>query len=105
MPKPTGARLIAIERTRQIRIKNWTPEYDARHAKGQLGFAGLGYLLAALNKTGKPASEVPVPPPFWPWTVKDFKPAPEPVRNLVKAGALIAAEIDRILREREIERG
>ncbi len=35
----------------------------------------------------------------WPWEEVWFKPSPDQVRNLVKAGALIAAEIDRINRE------
>lgn len=39
------------------------------------------------------------PPPDWPWDLKrHWKPTPgDPVRQLVKAGALIAAEIDRRL--------
>lgn len=32
----------------------------------------------------------------WPWAAKWFKPSDDPIRNLVKAGALIAAEIDRL---------
>jgi hypothetical protein len=32
----------------------------------------------------------------WPWNDDDWKPSPDPIRNLVKAGALIAAEIDRL---------
>ena len=32
----------------------------------------------------------------WPWAKKWWKPSDDPVRNLVKAGALIAAEIDRL---------
>ena len=31
----------------------------------------------------------------WPWPPEFWKPSDDPVRNLVKAGALIAAEIDR----------
>jgi len=34
-------------------------------------------------------------PPSWPWAQTAFKPSGDPVRNLEKAGALIAAEIDR----------
>jgi hypothetical protein len=32
----------------------------------------------------------------WPWDQKWWKPSDDPVKNLVKAGALIAAEIDRL---------
>lgn len=37
-------------------------------------------------------------PNGWPWPVESWKPSPEPARNLEKAGALIAAEIDRLER-------
>jgi hypothetical protein len=35
---------------------------------------------------------------MWPWDNKYWKPSEDKVRNLVKAGALIAAEIDRLQR-------
>lgn len=35
-------------------------------------------------------------PDEWPWDPSWWKPSPDPVANLVKAGALIAAEIDRL---------
>jgi hypothetical protein len=35
----------------------------------------------------------------WPWDAEWWKPSPDSVRNLVKAGALIAAEIDRLQRK------
>lgn len=38
-------------------------------------------------------------PDRWPWAPEAWKPDPDPVRNLVKAGALIAAEIDRLQAE------
>lgn len=37
-------------------------------------------------------------PELWPWDVRWWKPSPDPERNLVKAGALIAAELDRLAR-------
>lgn len=37
-------------------------------------------------------------PNDWPWDRSWWKPSPDPIRNLVKAGALIAAEIDRLQR-------
>jgi hypothetical protein len=40
---------------------------------------------------------------FWPWSPDWFKPSPDPIRDLVKVGALAAAEIDRIQRVREKE--
>jgi hypothetical protein len=35
-------------------------------------------------------------PSDWPWEKSWWKPSADPIRNLVKAGALIAAEIDRL---------
>jgi hypothetical protein len=36
----------------------------------------------------------------WPWEQPDWwKPSDNPIRNLEKAGALIAAEIDRLIRK------
>lgn len=32
----------------------------------------------------------------WPWREESFKPSDDQIRNLTKAGALIAAEIDRL---------
>ncbi|MNY70647.1 hypothetical protein D3C86_2088230 [compost metagenome] len=32
----------------------------------------------------------------WPWSEDWWKPSPEPRRNLVKAGALILADIERL---------
>lgn len=34
--------------------------------------------------------------PDWPWDEEWWKPSLDPIRNLEKAGALIAAEIDRL---------
>lgn len=37
-------------------------------------------------------------PKDWPWEIESWQPSADPIRNLEKAGALIAAEIDRLLR-------
>lgn len=39
---------------------------------------------------------------IWPWTEDDWEPADTSVKNLIKAGALIAAEIDRQNKDNEI---
>lgn len=38
------------------------------------------------------------PPDGWPWAPEWWKPSNDPVANLVRAGALIAAELDRLAR-------
>lgn len=89
-----GAELIKQERERQINGEGYMPEHDLTHRNMELTSAAMAYLYAAGSA-----------PPFlafatWPWSKEYFKPsgfpATDPVRDLVKAGALIAAEIDRI---------
>jgi hypothetical protein len=94
----TGIELIAKERQRQIEVEGWTPEHDAEHADGELGDAAMCYIGTTLNEFAEYSGELSEPPYAWPWSNDWWKPSDDPVRNLVKAGALIAAEIDRIKR-------
>lgn len=89
----SGVGFIAAERRRQISVEGWTPEHDDAHADGSLPLAAACYAVAAENYYG-----LRQPPPLWPWARKWWKPA-DRIRNLEKAGALIAAEIDRLLRK------
>jgi hypothetical protein len=88
----TGAELIAAERQRQIEVKGWTPEHDDEHQNNQLSRAGACYAFQCKKGDKR------YPPFGWPWGAEWWKPSPDPIRNLVKAGALIAAEIDRLQR-------
>lgn len=95
-----GVGLVAAERARQIEREGWTAEHDAEHDPGELASAGASYALNAacmlypLN--GTPLDE---PPTCWLWDRAYWKPK-DPLRDLVRAGALIAAEIDKLLAER-----
>ena len=88
----TGVELIAIERQRQIEEEGWTPKHDAQHTMAQLRFAAMCYTSPCATSSSMRKNV----PPDWPWDKKWWKPSKSDVRNLVKAGALIAAEIDRI---------
>lgn len=44
---------------------------------------------------------LPGPTYDWPWARKWWKPSPDPIRNLVKAAALLMAEIDRLIRKQQ----
>jgi hypothetical protein len=90
---PDGAELIAAERRRQIANEGWTPEHDDGHIHNQLARAAASYIAITVWPDSYEAEN------FWPWDLGNFKPTADPVRNLVKAGALIAAEIDRLQRE------
>jgi hypothetical protein len=93
----TGAELIADERKRQIETEGWTPEHDDQHAAGEIADAASCYLMDSGTFDDPPADEGDIPG-WWPWDVGWWKPSKDRVRNLVKAGALIAAEIDRLQR-------
>jgi hypothetical protein len=99
----TGIELIAEERARQISQEGWTPEHDNQHRRGELAHAAVGYAsLAAYQSSAhltSPATEMD-PHPQWPWDADWWKPSASRIRNLQKAGALIAAEIDRLQRLR-----
>lgn len=89
----TGAERIARERQRQIKQEGWTPEHDDVHTVGQLMQAAVCYALYDWELSDD------YPPPSWPWAPHCWEPSHDHVRNLEKAGALIAAEIDRLLRQ------
>lgn len=86
----TGIELIAEERQRQIEKEGWTHEHDDDHNDQSLLGAAVCYAERTLMGEGRTTYN-------WPWDEKWFKPTDD-IRNLVKAGALIAAEIDRLQR-------
>lgn len=91
-PEPDGAGLIAIERKRQVECEGWTPEHDDTHDKEELARAAVCYATPEYDRPYLPSC-------IWPWDPSWWKPMPtDRVRELVKAGALIAAEIDRLSR-------
>lgn len=90
---PDGAHLIERERARQKSEEGWTADHDDLHDQGELAAAASRYAL--YHTAYYEQSEIGT---YWPWHPKWWKPA-DAVRNLVKAGALIAAEIDRIQRK------
>jgi len=87
-----GLKLISIERTRQIHVEGWTPEHDRQHRRAELIRVAICYAEQVIDpcRAGVP---VKFPPEL---SLNRWKPSDNPIRNLVKAGALIAAEIDRI---------
>jgi hypothetical protein len=108
----TGADLIAAERTRQVDVEGWSAEHDDEHDDDSIAWAAVCYAAPDLvyHKTDM-ANVVEFADP-WPWDRRfDTRPyngnCVQPndpdgkvrIRQLVKAGALIAAEIDRLLRK------
>ena len=95
-----GVELIRKERERQVSEEGWTSEHDALWNNQQLSKAAMEYIYETdvLLTHGK---ITPNPSMFWPWDDMWWKPSDDPIRNLTKAGALIAAEIDRLLSLKE----
>ncbi|HBV0977178.1 TPA: ead/Ea22-like family protein [Citrobacter freundii] len=79
---------VIAERQRQQSVEGWTPEHDDQYGKSQLLWASSCYLL----NTIQPFNRIPMD---WPWDSSWWKPT-NSRRDLVKEGALILAEIERI---------
>jgi hypothetical protein len=100
-----GIERIAKERQRQIDKEGWTAEHDDHHNHGDLSAAARCYTLCAWRQLmGKQCGWTDDQFDFiilereWPWDRTWWKPSPDPIRNLEKAGALISAEIDKLQR-------
>lgn len=94
-----GVDQIRAERERQISGEGWGSEHDDEHTEGEMIAASIAYAVAAHDQViGEALPDGP--PATWPWEAGWWKRDADPIRNLVKAGALIAAEIDRLDRER-----
>lgn len=79
-----GAAMIAAERRRQIATEGWTADHDRQHVSGELVQAALYYADPEAGVLD------------WPWDNWPKTKGEDRVRDLVKAGALIAAEVDRL---------
>lgn len=87
---------VLNERLRQIHAEGWTPEHDDKHDCGDMARAAAGYASAAADAAEGFETKLPRPP--WPWDLKWWKPGPAR-RMLVKAAALLLAEIERLDRK------
>lgn len=96
----SGSVQIHAERWRQQEEEGWTPEHDAEHSACELTMAAVSYAHHAVGQANGVCwpDDEPDVPATWPWDAEWWKPCVEPIRDLIKAGALIAAEIDRLQR-------
>lgn len=81
---------IARERDRQVIVEGFTPESNDRYEPGVLARAAACYALAGFGFTTHAELKK-----MWPFDAEQWKPT-DPRRDLEKAGALIAAEIEHI---------
>ena len=80
---------VLAERQRQIDKEGWIQGHDDEHSESELALAAACYAMAS---GGYAKGQVP---PIWPWAMEWWKPS-YGRRDLVKAGALILAEIERL---------
>lgn len=100
-----GAERILAERHRQIEVEGFTPQHDLRHddEMALANAAGCYVQAAIMTEYGELGQNLINHLstggllPRWPWSPEDWKPTGDAIRDLEKAGALIAAEIDHLL--------
>lgn len=92
---------VLAERCRQIDDEGYTTERDDQYTQGQLADAAGAYAFWA-HICNWEHYKVTTVPASWPWSPEDWKPADQR-KMLVRAGALILAEIERLDRQRARE--
>jgi len=101
-----GVELIAIERKKQIEELKWDYKDDVLYADEQLALAGACYALPLSYKDDfeemRSEEHQSLLEAIWPWDEKYWKPTPmNRIKELAKAGALIAAQIDYELNKKQ----
>ena len=111
----TGVELIVLERARQISEEDYDDAHDDEHGGSEIAMAAACYVASAADKRIYVMEEFAASVSFtdpWPWDerhdkrpyYKNILQRPESdvqrIRMLEKAGALIAAEIDRLIRKK-----
>lgn len=86
-----AARDVLAERRRQVEQEGWTPERDDEYVDGQLAGAASCYAVKDITHWAREE----IISRLWPWPAEWWKPRDNRA-NLVKAGALILADIERL---------
>lgn len=118
LERPTdGCLRILVERRRQIEVEGRSPDADVAYENDELAKAAACYALPITDDRRRDVVIWGGAPEGWPFAKEAWKPATvvdagegeaavrsaDRIRELEKAGALIAAEIDRLARR--LERG
>ncbi len=88
---------VLAERARQIHHEGWSKQHDDTHVRGEMADAAGCYALMAGSGVHLKDHHIPLPRQ-WPWDARHWKPSGRR-RDLIKAGALILAEIERLDRQ------
>lgn len=99
-PITDAARAVLAERHRQVTVEGWTPAHDDEHTGCSLAVAAACYaLFAAADNSDSADAWIQewrkTARCLWPYA-KEWQKTTTPRRDLVKAGALILAEIERL---------
>lgn len=94
--KKSAIELIADERQRQVDQEGWTIAHDDEFEEEQLSLAAASYAMPDRRRKFLSTRNIPH---FFPWRFEFWKPSPDNrIKELIKAGALIVAEIERLQR-------
>jgi hypothetical protein len=99
MEPTTGGALVIHERNRQVTEEGFHSEHDQQYINNELTKAAVCYASVPVVRADEPDGEdyiKEVPEGLWPWMPEWWKPGTD-MECLIKAGALIIAEIDRRL--------
>lgn len=104
----TPIEMIERERNRQITREGWSIKHDDKQNLDQLSWAAVAYVMpdpvmrfaeANMANSHHASSMCLSRECLWPWPATTYKPTPhDRMRELVKAGALIVAEMERLQR-------
>lgn len=92
------------ERSRQISVENYSTNHDDQYQNNELVRAASGYVDHVFSRgwtysdLGSEVYQKEDVPEFWPWNEQHWKPK-SPREDLVRAAALLIAEIERIDRK------
>lgn len=104
MKKVTGLTLIAKEQKRVREEEGYTVEKDLQYKSEELARAGAVYALPTVDREafGEMLNEEKesLLQALYPFDMETYKPTPKDrKKELAKAGAFIASELDRLLNE------
>lgn len=92
---------VVAERQRQVSVEGWTPEHDDQHWENEMARAAECYVSHYRGRGWTYDESAPSvycdeeAPNAWPWDEQWWKPK-NPRRDLVRAAALLIAEIERL---------
>ena len=95
-----GIERIAAERKRQIKEEGWSAKHDKEHLSGELLLLAACYTLKNYTFSDFEHEIEDELFAYWGENGARYK---NPIRDLERAGALIAAEIDRLIANQSIQ--